>query len=253
MLRHRIGGGRRRLSETSSTGLSDAAKAGEPAYPLGPRFAGPRQGLARDSAPSIPEEGPRSAAACVFAQRRTGSDRWRSRAAWRLRSRSMPVPDAVHVRVRATDCCRNPVGGVLRRALTRAVTMTVRRSAGDAPPARCVGSGATSWGIEGGRSIPSPGRNVQHGVGWLTHLKGVSQPTARGIRRSGRGCRRSARSLACAHVQPHSGGPPVPPAARSTLQTACQRPEGRIIGPPSGSPVLDRPAKALRYPNTYQQ
>ena len=26
----------------------------EPAYPLGPRFAGPRQGLARDSAPSIP-------------------------------------------------------------------------------------------------------------------------------------------------------------------------------------------------------
>ena len=143
----------------------------EPAYPLGPRFAGPRQGLARDSAPSIPEEGPRSAAACVFAQRRTGSDRWRSRAAWRLRSRSMPVPDAVHVRVRATDCRRNPVGGVLRRALTRAVTMTVRRSAGDAPPARCVGSGATSWGIEGGRSIPSPGRNVQHGVGWLRRIR----------------------------------------------------------------------------------
>ena len=32
----------------------------EPAYPLGPRFAGPRQGLARDSAPSIPQGGPRS-------------------------------------------------------------------------------------------------------------------------------------------------------------------------------------------------
>ena len=31
-----------------------ALKVGEPAYPLGPRFAGPRQGLARDSAPSIP-------------------------------------------------------------------------------------------------------------------------------------------------------------------------------------------------------
>ena len=29
------------------TGLSDTAKVGEPAYPLGPRFAGPRQGLAR--------------------------------------------------------------------------------------------------------------------------------------------------------------------------------------------------------------
>ena len=55
VLRHRIGGGRRRLSETSATGLSDAAKAGEPAYPLGPRFAGPRQGLTRVAPPpSIP-------------------------------------------------------------------------------------------------------------------------------------------------------------------------------------------------------
>ena len=55
VLRHRIGGGRRRLSETSATGLSDAAKAGEPAYPLGPRFAGPRQWLAGGAPPpSIP-------------------------------------------------------------------------------------------------------------------------------------------------------------------------------------------------------
>ena len=36
----------------------------------------------------------------------------------------MPVPDAVHVRVRATVCRRNLVGGMLRRALTRAVNMT---------------------------------------------------------------------------------------------------------------------------------
>ena len=37
------------------TGLSDALKVGEPAYPLGPRFAGPRQGLARVAPPpSIP-------------------------------------------------------------------------------------------------------------------------------------------------------------------------------------------------------
>ena len=57
VLRHRIGGGRRRLSETSATGLSDAAKAGEPAYPLGPRFAGPRQGLAGGCAPSDPPNG----------------------------------------------------------------------------------------------------------------------------------------------------------------------------------------------------
>ena len=43
-----------------------AATAGEPAYPLGPRFAGPRQGLARDSAPSIPQGGPRSATALLL-------------------------------------------------------------------------------------------------------------------------------------------------------------------------------------------
>ena len=39
------------------TGLSDAANAGEPAYPLGPRFAGPRQGLAGGYAPSDPPNG----------------------------------------------------------------------------------------------------------------------------------------------------------------------------------------------------
>ena len=39
------------------TGLSNAAKAGEPAYPLGPRFAGPRQGLAGGCAPSDPPNG----------------------------------------------------------------------------------------------------------------------------------------------------------------------------------------------------
>ena len=39
------------------TGLSDAAKAGEPAYPLGPRLAGPRQGLTGGCAPSDPPNG----------------------------------------------------------------------------------------------------------------------------------------------------------------------------------------------------
>ena len=34
-------------------------------------------------------------------------------------------------------------------------------------PARCPGSGAGSWGFKGGRSHPSPDRNVQHCVGWL--------------------------------------------------------------------------------------
>ena len=71
---HPAGGRASRGPLKSATGLSDAAKAGEPAYPLGPRFAGPRQGLARDCAPSIPQVGPRSVAACVFAQRLTGFD-----------------------------------------------------------------------------------------------------------------------------------------------------------------------------------
>ena len=57
VLRHRVVGARRRVSDTSATGLSDAAKAGEPAYPLGPRFAGPRQGLAGGCAPSDPPNG----------------------------------------------------------------------------------------------------------------------------------------------------------------------------------------------------
>ena len=127
----------------------------EPAYPLGPRFADPRQGLARGCAPFDPPR--RSALRRVVRVRPAAdwSDRCRSRAAWRLRSRPMPVPDAVHVRVRATVCRRNLVGGMFRRALTRAVNMTVRRSAGgapatgsgDAPPARCVGSRAQRRGI----------------------------------------------------------------------------------------------------------
>ena len=39
------------------TSLSAASKARKPAYPLGPRFAGPRQGLAGGCAPSDPPNG----------------------------------------------------------------------------------------------------------------------------------------------------------------------------------------------------
>ena len=46
------------------------------------------------------------------------------------------------------------------------------------PPARCPGSGAGSWGFEGGRSIPSPDRNVQHCVG----QEGRERERARGLR-----------------------------------------------------------------------
>ena len=57
VLRHRIGAGWRRLPDTSATGLSDAAKAGEPAYPPWPHFAGPRRELAGGCAPSDPTNG----------------------------------------------------------------------------------------------------------------------------------------------------------------------------------------------------
>ena len=73
--------------------------------------------------------------------------------------------------------------------VTRAATMSMRRSAMSAPatgfggrrppPARCSGSGAERWGFEGGRSVPLPGRNVQHCVGWLNHLKGARQPAGK--------------------------------------------------------------------------
>ena len=78
------------------------------------------------------------------------------RAIWRMRSLSMARAGAVHVRVRA---------------------IASRSSAeGDTPA-----GGARSWGFEGGRSVPLPGRSVQHCVGWLTHLKGARQPPAPGI------------------------------------------------------------------------
>ena len=54
VLRHRMGAGWRRLRDTSAAGLLDAAKAGEPAYSLGPHSVRPRQRLAGGCAPSDP-------------------------------------------------------------------------------------------------------------------------------------------------------------------------------------------------------
>ena len=54
VLRHPNGGGRRRVSDTSATGSSDAAKAGEPAYSLGPHSVRPLRRLAGGCAPSDP-------------------------------------------------------------------------------------------------------------------------------------------------------------------------------------------------------
>ena len=122
-----------------------------------------------------------SAEACVFAQRASWFRLLPMRASWRVRSRSTASAGAVHVRVRDIACRSNADGDTPAAAalschaacsagVTRAATVTVRRSATDAPatgfggrrtpPARCSGSGAEHWGFEGGRSIPSPDRNV---------------------------------------------------------------------------------------------
>ena len=78
----------------------------------------------------------------------------------------MPAPDTVAVRVRATVCRRNLVDGVLRRALTRAVPMTVRRSAGGTP-ATGFGGGVPAHSL-------SRQRCQKLGGGWVNRCVNVS-------------------------------------------------------------------------------
>ncbi len=59
--RHCIGGSRRRVSDTSPTGVSDAAKAAKPAYPPWPHSVCLPEGLAGGCAPSDPRNGNRAA------------------------------------------------------------------------------------------------------------------------------------------------------------------------------------------------
>ena len=54
VLRHRAASGRRRVSDTSATGVSDAANADKPAYSLGPHSVRPLRRLAGGCAPSDP-------------------------------------------------------------------------------------------------------------------------------------------------------------------------------------------------------
>ena len=70
------------------TSLSAASKARKPAYPLGPRFAGPRQGLAGGCAPSGPPERQRhvmSAGRAVWVKIRASEA---ERAEWHAKARS---------------------------------------------------------------------------------------------------------------------------------------------------------------------
>ena len=168
------GGARERFGGVRRAGLSHS-KVDKPAYPLGPRFAGPQRGWRGVLRP--------------LRSRRTPALRCGVRArpscepcpvapdgAWprRLRSRSMARAGAVPVRLRAIVGRRDLVGGV------RAAAMTVRWSSGSAPAtrfataaptARCPGSGAGSWGFMGGATSPWPDRNVSHCVAWLRRIR----------------------------------------------------------------------------------
>ena len=55
VLRHRIDGGRQRVSDASPTGLLDTAMGGEPAYPPWPHSVCLPEGLAGGCAPSDPQ------------------------------------------------------------------------------------------------------------------------------------------------------------------------------------------------------
>ena len=89
----------------------------------------------------------------------------------------MPVPDAVHVRVRTTVCLRNLVGGLLHRALTRAVNMTAAVRGGR------TGDGFGERPARPLRPQPRATLGVRRGastyVGWLTGLAGL--PVACGM------------------------------------------------------------------------
>ena len=140
---------------------SGGAKAGsrpvsshEPAYPLGPRFAGPRQGLTMGSAPSTPD---RSA----LRRKSTGC-------------RTAPASTrqlGIRRRLRPTPCPPTQRHGA------SASRWEWRR--GDGRPATSApgtGSGAASrgagrWGFKGVAESPCQTVRVKHGVGVNGHRK----------------------------------------------------------------------------------
>ncbi len=100
------------------TGLLDAAKAGEPAYSLGPRFAGPRRRLAGGRAPSDP----------ATATARVGRAGPRERAEWHAKARfsGLTLADLVRPAVHGLGR-RYADGGDDRAALTRSTSSTGRQ------------------------------------------------------------------------------------------------------------------------------
>ena len=146
-------------------------KVRKPAYPLGPRFAGPRQGLAGGSAPSTPD---RSALPAEVHGLSHGS---RLDAATRD-----PTPPA-------TDTMSpNPAAWCVRIAprVGRGVVPLRYERADDG-----FGRGVQrrgKLGVRRGAPLPLPGRSVQHCVGWLLTLSlrlrwrdGSRKRTRRGV------------------------------------------------------------------------
>ncbi len=87
------------------------------------------------------------------------------------------------------------------------------------PPARCSSSGAGSRGFEGGRSIPSPERNVQHCEGLALALATKGAP--------GRACGRLRTTAAVPSGAP--GRLPVASTHRRRVSRRCGSPRSRAL------------------------
>ena len=95
-----------------------------------------------------------------------------------------------------------------------------------------------SGGIEGGRSHPRQSVRVQHGVGWLTDLKSVSQPSAEPPKPPPG----SPPGTASAGPSPASSPAPWPPASKrpSAVPRRSCRPVGfRPTRTPRGPEIVD--------------
>ena len=189
-----------------------------------------------------------------------------TRAIWRVRSRSAAGADAVHVRVRAIASRSSAEGDTPAAAafscqaacsvgVTRAATITVRRSVTDAPatgfgarspaPARCSASGAKSQGVEGGRSHPLASRSVQHCVGWLTTSNG-REPARRSRQKPPLRASPGTASTGPSRASSPASWSPASRTARTVPGRSCRAIVFRPTRNPSGTG--DRRSQAIRRP-----
>ena len=194
-----------------------------------------------------------AAEAWVFAQRASRFRLLPIRAIWLVRSRSTARADAVHVRVCAMARRNNSDGDTPAAAafsrqaacsagVTRAATITVRCS-GMSTPTAGFGGGAPARpllqqrrdreGVRRGARPPLPAFRVQHGVGWLTHLKGAGQPTGKRAGRLAATGISGRRNLHAIHGEARFR-PCQPPESRRFPKTSSAVPEPHR--PPPAAP-----------------